>query len=148
MPEPPQPTPEEKAEFLRWRASLTPEQLAEYEQFIDAIKNRVPTEAQRLLSEADAIPLEDRAALCCAADHPLSWTAATGEVFTITKPKNVDGVVCLDVICMRDGVVIHAHDHHIHGLTDFYGDFASDPPAPRRDWVASLRTVIEGAALR
>ena len=94
-------------------------------------------------AEANAVPVADRAALCCAVDHPLSWAAANGEQFTITKPEVKDGGVFMWVTVERDGAVIHCDDHYLFGLSDFYSF-----PDAGRNWVFALREIIESVVLK
>lgn len=104
---------------------------------------------ERLLAEqgirlsAESVAANERAALCCAVDHPLTWTAATGEQFTITKPEVKDGGVFMWVTVERDGAVIHCDDHYLFGLSDFYSF-----PDAGRNWVFALRETIESVVLK
>ena len=99
-------------------------------------------------AEADAIPVADRAALCCAVDHPLSWAAANGEQFTITKPEVQDGAVFLWVIAARDGADFYHDDHYFYGMTDLVVDTSNSIPVLSRDWVIALQKNIESVVLR
>lgn len=98
-------------------------------------------------NEADAIPVGDRTALCCAVDHPLSWTSASGEQFTITKPEVQDGAVYTWVTAVRNGAEFYHDDHIIRGLNDVYLDRSSGKLITTRDWVLALRHIIENAVL-
>lgn len=94
-------------------------------------------------AESYADSPEVRAENCCAIEHPLNWTASTGEQFTITQPVVRDGAIYLVVNVERDGAVIHSDDHYIHGLVDF----VTIQKKPYRDWVIALQNMIEMVTL-
>ena len=121
----------------------TPEQLVKMQVAMERLMARdIPA------NEANTIPVADRAALCCAVDHPLSWTAASGEQFTITKPEVQDGAVFLWVIAARDGADFYHDDHYFYGMTDLVVDTSNSIPVLSRDWVIALQKNIESVVLR
>ncbi len=88
---------------------------------------------------------------CCAVQHPLEWTAATGEIFRITQPRVNNGAINIDVEVDRDGQTIHRDEHFIHGMTDVVLEVTNDGDIKTetvyRDWVVALQKQIEGIVL-
>jgi hypothetical protein len=80
---------------------------------------------------------------CCAVQHPLEWTAPTGEIFRITQPRVNEGAIYLDVEVDRDGQTIHRDDHYIYGMTDV----VIHENVVVKDWVVALQKQLEGIVL-
>ena len=94
--------------------------------------------------EALAEPAEARNEKCCAVQHPINWTASTGEQFTITQPVVKDGAIYLIVNVERDGKTIHSDEHYFYGMTDVVTVAGGEP---YRDWVVAFQNMIEKVTL-
>lgn len=104
-----------------------------------------------ILNEALSEDKDIRNEKCCAVQHPLEWTAATGEIFRITQPCVNNGAINLNVEVDRNGQTIHRDEHFIHGMTDVVLDVVTNGNIKTaivyRDWVAALQKQIEGIVL-